>query len=263
MTIRWSIIASRACAALLLATACANGGQPGRDGLPGQAGRDGSPGRDGLPGPQGDVGAPGPDGGIGPLGPQGPKGAPGMQGVQGPPGNVGTLGATLTSAHFQAVVVGTFLGPVGGAGLLLDLAGNLSDPSGAPVNGAETITAELHTTAVGSAEDAVVWTGAYSVNAVRGGFSVTLGSTAAGNAILTPELFAGPRFLALSVNGESLMPWMAFGTVPAAITAARGGPTFSLPTFATQPPCSAGGQMYFDTTQHAFFGCDGSAWHAL
>ena len=116
---------------------------------------------------------------------------------------------------------------------VLNHSGRLVDAADQRVNGAVALTFELHTAPAPGPGDAVVWHDAYpSVNVADGFYALLLGdtSTAAGegHSALTGDLFAGDRWLAISVNGQPLAPWLRLGAVAASLEASHAADSAAL-----------------------------------
>ena len=109
--------------------------------------------------------------------------------------------------------------------LVLNHSGRLLDDKDAPVTSAVTLKFELHASAIVNAQDQIVWSDTFANVPVdsHGVYSVSLGDTSAasgtGHVALAGTLFADDRWLAITVNGETLQPWLRVGAVPYAVSA--------------------------------------------
>lgn len=104
--------------------------------------------------------------------------------------------------------------------LRINIQGKLTDLSGAPLNGPQSVTFKLYNSPVGTAGGApVLFTESQSLSADNGVFSTHLGSTA----LLTPDLFAGASaYLGITVSPDSeMMPLQQLVMSPYAFTAAQ------------------------------------------
>lgn len=104
--------------------------------------------------------------------------------------------------------------------LRINIQGKLTDLSGAPLNGPQTVTFKIYNSPVGTAGGApVLFTESQTLQADNGVFSTHLGSTA----LLTPELFAGASaYLGITVSPDSeMMPLQQLVMSPYAFTAAQ------------------------------------------
>ena len=104
--------------------------------------------------------------------------------------------------------------------------GRLLDANDKPIDGPTALAFELHTQPGPGGSDTNVWMDAFpNVIVAQGYYTVFLGdtSTAAGtgHTALTGDLFSGERYLAITVNGSALTPWLRIGAMPYALESAH------------------------------------------
>ena len=108
--------------------------------------------------------------------------------------------------------------------LIVNHEGRLLDSDDKPINTPVTLKFELHTLFSADGNDTVVWSDTYTGLPVTNGvYSVALGNTTgaagAGHTALTADLFSDDRWLAVTVNGEAMTPFLRVGMVPVAAQA--------------------------------------------
>ena len=109
--------------------------------------------------------------------------------------------------------------------LVLNHTGRLLDDKDQPVTGTANLVFELHTGPAPGGTDKVAWTDTFASVplSAAGIYTVLLGdtSTAAGanHVALTSETFTDDRWLAITVNGIQLNPWLRVGAVAFAVRA--------------------------------------------
>ena len=107
--------------------------------------------------------------------------------------------------------------------LIINHIGRLLDATDNPVVGQVTLKIDLHTEQTAGGSDAIVWSDTFQEFVTDGLYSIALGDTStsagAGHTALTPDLFTGDRWLAVTVNGETMSPFLRVGMVPQAAMA--------------------------------------------
>ncbi len=109
--------------------------------------------------------------------------------------------------------------------LVLNHSGRLRDGNDQPVTGTANLSFVLHTTSDGANGDGTPWSDAFTnVPLDRNGvyfvaLGDTSGSSGSSHTAFTPQMFAGDRWLAITVNGVALSPWLKIGSVPSAAVA--------------------------------------------
>jgi hypothetical protein len=152
--------------------------------------------------------------------------------------------------------------------LTLNHLGRLLDENDAPVTGTVTLKFELHTLFASGVGDETVWTDTReSVPLDKSGvYSVLLGDTSAPGThlALTANLFAADRWLAVTVNGDVMTPWLRIGMVPYAAeaidAAAIAGKSLADLDARYAPASGASGYAQLDpgTAQHGALHVDGN-----
>jgi hypothetical protein len=102
--------------------------------------------------------------------------------------------------------------------LVIHHQGRLLDEADLPVNGQLDITVRLYSKKDGNLSD-VVWSEVFQINAFKGVYSIALGDTSTNKKALHPADVAGPRWLAVEIDGTELVPRLPVGTVADAINA--------------------------------------------